>query len=199
LSVESSGTNPDNNVDKALHYGMQVANVVSLVDIPVALANWARMGLNGLRALRGAEAAKDGLEAAGALRAGRAAVESAVGEWQAVNETMSARAAAYQTQVTGRTGQAFVVNGVKFDGVAMQGLIDAKGPGYAAFVRNGEFQPWFNGADDLLSQARRQLAAANGTPITWHVAEAEAATAIENLLQSRGVQGVTVVHTPPVP
>jgi filamentous hemagglutinin len=112
---------------------------------------------------------------------------------------MSERAAAYQAQITGRTGQSYVVNGVKFDGVGAQGLLDAKGPGYATFVRNGQFRPWFNGAEDLVAQAQRQIAAANGTAITWHVAEAEAATAIQNLLRSRGIQGITVVHTPPVP
>jgi filamentous hemagglutinin len=112
---------------------------------------------------------------------------------------MSERAAAYQTQITGRTGEFYVVNGVKFDGVGAKGLVDAKGPGYAKFVKDGQFKPWFNGADDLVAQAQRQIAAANGTPITWHVAEAEAATAIQNLLRSKGIQGITVVHTPPVP
>jgi filamentous hemagglutinin len=112
---------------------------------------------------------------------------------------MSERAAAYQTQITGRTGESYVVNGVKFDGVGAKGLVDAKGPGYANFVKDGQFQPWFKGKQALLDQAERQIAAANGAPITWHVAEAEAATAIQNLLRSKGIQNITVVHTPPVP
>jgi hypothetical protein len=39
------------------------------------------------------------------------------------------------------------VNGVKFDGYANGVLQEAKGPGYAQFVRNGEFQPWFLSAE----------------------------------------------------
>jgi filamentous hemagglutinin len=111
---------------------------------------------------------------------------------------MSARAAAYQTQITGRTGQAYVVDGVKFDGFSAQGLFDAKGPGYAKFVNDGEFKPFFRGADNLADQAQRQLQAANGVPITWYVAEPEAATAIQNLLMSYQIRGITVVHVPPV-
>ena len=47
---------------------------------------------------------------------------------------MSARTAAYQTQITGQTGQAYIVNGVKFDGYTDGMLLDAKGPGYATFL-----------------------------------------------------------------
>jgi len=120
------------------------------------------------------------------------------GQWEAVNESMSESAAAYQEQITGASSdQSFVVGGVKFDGVNSTGLLDAKGPGYSSFVSNGEFKPWFQGADALVSQAQRQIGAANGAPITWHVAEQDSAAAIQNLLQSRGVQGVTVVYTPP--
>jgi filamentous hemagglutinin len=127
------------------------------------------------------------------------AAESVVepGAWQAVNEGMSARAAAYQAQITGRTGQAYVVNGVKFDGyTAAEGLVDANGPGYATFVEDDGFKPFFQGADDLVAQAQRQVGAANGTSITWHVAEPEAATAIQILLRTNGIKGITVVHTP---
>jgi len=110
---------------------------------------------------------------------------------------MSARAAAYQAQVTGRAaGSVYTVNGVKFDGFIDGVLQDAKGPGYATFVRNGQFQPWFQGADELASQAQRQIAAAGGTPITWSVAEADAATAINHLFESRGISGISVVHVP---
>ncbi len=113
---------------------------------------------------------------------------------------MSARARAYQTQITGRTGEAFVVNGVKFDGIDAGTLLEAKGPGYATFVRNGQFQPWFQGRQALITQARNQVAAGNGAPITWHVAEAEAATAMRNLLSGNPRTGtIAVVHTPVVP
>src|SRR5690606_35713266 len=50
----------------------------------------------------------------------------AAGRWIAVAETMSARAAAYQARIAGRAGQAFLRNGVKFDGFANGVLLEAK-------------------------------------------------------------------------
>jgi len=78
LSVESSQTNT-NLIDQGLHYGMQTANVVSLVDLPVQGWNLARLGLNGLRAVRGAEAGKNALEGAQALRGTGAFLKGAEG------------------------------------------------------------------------------------------------------------------------
>ncbi|MFM7160250.1 MAG: RHS repeat-associated core domain-containing protein, partial [Planctomycetaceae bacterium] len=121
------------------------------------------------------------------------------GQWRNVAESMFDRARAYQQQVTGRTGQSFFVNGVKFDGVGTGVLLDAKGPGYANFVRNGRFRDWYRGADELVDQAQSQLRAANGTPIQWHVAEADAVTAIRNLFADRGITGIDIIHTPVVP
>ena len=127
--------------------------------------------------------------------------------WFSANEAMSSRASAYQTQITGRpgtwtngvrTGDVYYVNGVKFDGVTPGGvLLDAKA-NYAQFVMNGRFRSWFSGRQGLIDTARRQLAAAGGTPITWHVAEAEAATAMRNLLADEGITGITIIHTPAV-
>ncbi len=128
-----------------------------------------------------------------------AVADVAKGTWAAVNEAMSKRAAGYQLQIGGRAGQAFVVNGVKFDAEAAGVLLEAKGPGYARFVKNGQFRPWFSGQQALVGQATRQVAAANGTPIIWHVAEQEAATAIQNLLKQNGVKGINVVFTPVAP
>ena len=120
------------------------------------------------------------------------------GNWTPVNESMSPRAAAYQEQITGRSGQAYIVDGVKFDGYSPdEGLLEAKGPGYANFVKDGQFQGWFTGRDALISQAESQSRAADGTPVTWHVAEPQAATAMQNLFQSRSIQGINVVNTPP--
>ncbi len=124
---------------------------------------------------------------------------NAGGNWTPVNESMSPQAQAYQTQITGVTGQAYVVNGVKFDGISADGtLLDAKGPGYANFVgSNGEFQPWFAGQYSLIDQAERQVAAAQGQSIQWSVAEPSAATAIKNLLSDEGIKGVSVIYQPP--
>ena len=107
---------------------------------------------------------------------------------------MSDRAAAFQAEVTGSApGSVYRVGGVDFDGFSNGTLLEAKGPGYATFVRAGEFRPWFQGADGLVSQASRQLAAAGGTPIRWVVAEPEAATAIRNLFGQNGITGINVV------
>jgi RHS repeat-associated protein len=119
------------------------------------------------------------------------------GNWTAVNEGMSGRAAAFQREATGvPNGMGYVVNGVKFDGYQGGSLLDAKGPGYAKFVKNGEFLPWYNGADSLVAQAQRQLAAAGGTPIDWRVAEPEAATAMRNLFANNGITGINVATWP---
>ncbi|MEI7298200.1 Tox-REase-5 domain-containing protein [Paraburkholderia tropica] len=143
-----------------------------------------------------AEAITTGQGAAGAIAG---ATNSTTGSWISVNESMSAQAQAYQTQITGVTGQAYVVNGVKFDGVSNNGtLLDAKGPGYANFVgSNGQFQPWFNGQSSLISQAIRQLGAAQGQPIQWSVAEPSAATAIQNLFNANGITGISIINQPP--
>jgi len=121
------------------------------------------------------------------------------GGWKSVPESMSDRARAYQQQITGRAGQAYFVDGVKFDGIAKGILIDAKGPGYATFVYKGIFRDFFRGADELVDQAQRQLRAANGNPIRWHIAEEDAVTAIRNLFADRGITGIIIVLTPIAP
>jgi Restriction endonuclease fold toxin 5 len=89
------------------------------------------------------------------------------GGWQKVNESMPARARAYQAAITGRgANEVYVVNGVKFDGYKGGTLIEAKGPGYGAFVGpSGRFYRWFEGTEALVDQAQRQIAAAGGRPI----------------------------------
>jgi hypothetical protein len=129
------------------------------------------------------------------------ACEENPGAWESENESMSETAQEYQSQITGKgPGEVYRVGDVKFDGYSDGTLLDAKGPGYAKFVQaDGTFQPWFKGADSLLDQAQRQVAAAGGTPIVWHVAEEPAAEAIRNLLSENGVSGVQVVWTPVAP
>jgi hypothetical protein len=90
----------------------------------------------------------------------------------------------------------YEVNGVKFDGFQDGTLIDAKGPGYAQGVKNGNFQAWYRGADSLVEQAQRQLAVAGRTPIEWRVAEPQASTAIQNLFADHGITGIKVVNVP---
>jgi RHS repeat-associated protein len=137
-------------------------------------------------------AAAPALAAAGAAGTASLGVESA-GTWVASAEAMSPRAAAFQAQVTGRAGEVFLLNGVKFDGIVNNVLVEAKGAGYAAFVKDGAFVSWFKGAAELVAQAQRQLAAAGGAAIRWSFAEAAAAEATRALLKANGIKGIKVV------
>jgi hypothetical protein len=131
------------------------------------------------------------------------------GQWGPAQESMSARARAYQEQITGHSAdEAYWVGGVgrnsggvKFDGFEEGVLLEAKGPGYAnKFLDNLEPKRWFknSGAQALVDQAKRQLGVANGMPIRWHVAEQKTADAIRKLLQDRGLPDIEVVYTPPL-
>lgn len=115
---------------------------------------------------------------------------------------MSRRSARYQEQISGRpVSESYIVRGVRFDGFKKGMLREAKGRGYAnKFFDDLRPRPWFKkGAENLVSQAQRQTAVANGTPIRWHVAESKAADAIRKLLENAGVRGIEVVHTPALP
>ena len=137
---------------------------------------------------------------AGSLSGTAAVTESPdglAGQWIAVKESMSPSASAYQAQITGKVGQAYILNGVKFDGVETEILLEAKGPRYANFVQNGKFQGWFRGERELVDQAHRQMRAAKGAPIQWHVAEEEAVQALQNLFDDEGITGIKIIYTPP--
>lgn len=113
---------------------------------------------------------------------------------------MSNRATNYEQQVTGKPlGTSYVVNGYKFDGVRDDGtLIEAKGPGYAQFVGdNGDFKPFFNGAQQLVDQAINQLSAAEGADVEWDFAEPVAAKATQDLFAANGIVGIKIVVIPP--
>ena len=115
-----------------------------------------------------------------------------------VTEAMSRRSAEYQTKITGLpVGQAHELNGVKFDGFKDGILLEAKGPGYANFVKDGKFATWWEetGLKGLLEQARRQQTAAQGRRIQWHFAEEEPARLIKELFKKRTIN-IEVVVTP---
>lgn len=129
------------------------------------------------------------------------------GRWIPKNEGMSESALKYQCQVTGappgwvyrveRAGEA-----CDFDGYRGGFLLDAKGPGYAnKFFDNLKPKPWFEktGALEMVEYAQRQLRVANGVPIRWYVAEEKAALAMRELLAAKGIEGIEVLHLPPVP
>jgi hypothetical protein len=127
----------------------------------------------------------------------RASSPGAPGEWIEVKEHMSPRAAQYQTRITGKPiDQSYVVNGVKFDGFQGGTLLDAKSSGYKDFVENGRFSDWFTGKQSLLDQAQRQVTAAGGTPVEWHVADKEAIPAFKELLKDTAAESIKIVHTP---
>ncbi|MEM7704853.1 MAG: FG-GAP-like repeat-containing protein [Pseudomonadota bacterium] len=112
------------------------------------------------------------------------------------------RAMRYQSKITGRLPDVeYLVDNVKFDGFDdVNGiLLEAKGPNYASKVNaDGTFKVWFTkGANEMVDQAQRQLRVANGTPIQWHFAEAEAAEAVRELFLIRGVSGIEILVTPP--
>ena len=125
-----------------------------------------------------------------------AAVRNLTGSWQNVNEAMSNTSRAYQTQVTGRAGQAWVENGVKFDGMSNGRLIEVKGD-YSHFVNNnGQFYNWFAGQESLVNQASNQLRAAQGAPIDWFFMNESSMKAVQNLFSSEGISGINFILQP---
>ena len=124
------------------------------------------------------------------------------GEWVPENQAgWSESTRAYQAQITGRPGEAYLFNGVEYDGWDGTNLLDAKGPGYSDFLdSNGNWYDWFRastkgGTTDLIERAARQLGAAGGRPVVWHVAEEGAAEAMRSLFAEEGLD-VEVVCTP---
>ena len=110
---------------------------------------------------------------------------------------MRPRWTAYQTRITGRPAtEGYFVSGVEFDGYRAGKLLEAKGEGYAKWVKNGEFLEIFEGRDQLIEQMKRQGRVADGMPIVWHVAESAAVDAMRALLRESKVKGLTIVHTP---
>ena len=119
------------------------------------------------------------------------------GKWVNVVESMSERAIAFQELVSGgiKAGASFLRNGVKFDflDVARKVLIDAKGPGYANFVKaDGTFYNWFEGAKAMVEQAKRQKTAANGLKIEWVFKEQKALDATKALFKDKNVTWITL-------
>lgn len=109
------------------------------------------------------------------------------------------RAAKYQEYATGRpAGQAYKLNGVKFDSFEGGNLIDAKGPGYARL-----FQQSFADSvkSKLSSELIRQIGARAGAKIVWRIAEEEAVPVFEELVEEAGGSGIVdvVFYPPPFP
>lgn len=123
------------------------------------------------------------------------------GRWVAEStKGWSARAIEFQEHVTGvKAGNALEVNGVKFDGIRGNTLLEAKN-GYDRWVssKTGEFYNSFKGKDGLLIQARRQLEAANGADIEWHFSNQKSLNATKSLFEKNGIkEGIKFVINPP--
>ncbi len=120
------------------------------------------------------------------------------GQWKSVNENMSDFSRAYQKQITGQEGMAWVQNGVKFDGMKDGVLLDAKGK-YAQFIdkNTGEFYEWFSGKDSLIAEARRQIDASEGAKIQWYFAEEESLDVVQDLLMDKGITEIELIFKAP--
>jgi hypothetical protein len=125
---------------------------------------------------------------------------SVTGRWVAENtKGWSARAIEFQEHVTGvKAGTALEVNGVKFDGIRGNTLLEAKN-GYNNWIssKTGEFYNSFKGKDGLLNQARRQLEAAKGADLEWHFSNQKALDATKSLFEKNGIkEGIKYVLNP---
>lgn len=125
------------------------------------------------------------------------------GKWVQKKEAMSKDASDYQVQVTGTPAgwvyRVFFGPGpndyVDFDGFVNGVLLEAKGPNLAKFIdKSLEPLPFFEGAEGMQQQALRQLAAAQGTPIRWIVAEKRFADFLQRLFERSGLGSIEVVH-----
>jgi hypothetical protein len=116
---------------------------------------------------------------------------------------MSEQARRYQAQVTGAPeGYIYRVKlgnkEVKFDGFDQGVLIETKATGFAQWVdKQLNFVRIFKGRLQMLDQAKRQVAAANGTPVRWIVAEEKLAGALKKLFKANGLEDIEVIHIAP--
>ena len=123
------------------------------------------------------------------------------GNWETVNESMSAAAKSYQEFISGRKwNESFVLDNTKFDGLRDGVLSDAKS-GMTNFVdqSTGKFYGWFEtsstGGQGLIDQAQRQIIAAKGNPIEWHFQYSEVRDAVKKLFEGLPIN-IKLKYTP---
>ncbi|TSE08328.1 Tox-REase-5 domain-containing protein [Aquimarina algiphila] len=122
----------------------------------------------------------------------------AKGSWKVVNESMSEAAKRYQEFISGRKwNESFILDDIKFDALKNGVLGDAKS-GLRNFVdpNTGQFKPFFQGAQSLIDQAKRQTRAAQGNPIEWHFQYEEVRKATELLFNGIDDIKIILLHTP---
>ncbi|MCP3142838.1 Tox-REase-5 domain-containing protein [Pyxidicoccus xibeiensis] len=130
------------------------------------------------------------------------------GQWVRKNEGMKPPARRYQEQITGapegwvyrvRTGDG-PMDYVDFDGFDGGSLLEVKGPNLAKFIDGDLEALWFfEGSDNMLVQAGRQIEAAGGIPVRWVVAEKRFADYLRKFFEANGRGGIEVVHVPARP
>ncbi|MFD7689308.1 Tox-REase-5 domain-containing protein [Streptomyces sp. NPDC059781] len=113
----------------------------------------------------------------------------------------------YQEQITGtQRGHEYVVPhtdpdvpDVEFDGwdSSRQTYLEAKN-GYDSFLGADRTELTPSGRERLLTEARRQVAAARGKDIEWHFSNEEVADAARDAFEDAGLD-IEVVHTAPEP
>ncbi|MFI1416968.1 Tox-REase-5 domain-containing protein [Streptomyces sp. NPDC020731] len=113
----------------------------------------------------------------------------------------------YQEQITGtQRGHEYVVPhtdpdvpDVEFDGwdSSRQTYLEAKN-GYDSFLGADRTELTPSGRERLLTEARRQVAAARGKDIEWHFSNEEVADAARDAFEDAGLD-IEVVHTTPEP
>ncbi|MBT3151556.1 hypothetical protein HTV45_11785 [Streptomyces sp. CHD11] len=111
----------------------------------------------------------------------------------------------YQEQVTGtQRGHEYVVPhpdpdvpDVEFDGwdSSRGTFVEAKN-GYDSLLASGRTELTPSGRERLLTEARRQVSAANGKDIEWHFSNEEVADAARDAFEDAGLD-IEVVHTRP--
>ncbi len=123
------------------------------------------------------------------------------GQWIQKKERMSNDAKRFQTEMTGapegwvyrvRTGPG-PKDFVDFDGFKNGVLLEVKGPGYKTLLKKMHGKPWFEGLDEMLDQADRQLKAAGSSPIQWHFAESEVAALMRKLFKANRLDRIEVI------
>ncbi|HZI05716.1 MAG TPA: Tox-REase-5 domain-containing protein, partial [Archangium sp.] len=123
------------------------------------------------------------------------------GQWVQKKERMSDEAKRFQSEKTGapegwvyrvRTGPG-PKDFVDFDGFKNGVLMEVKGPGYQQLLKKMQGKPWFEGVEEMLDQADRQLKAAASTPIQWHFAEQAVADVMRELFQLKGFDRIEVI------
>jgi hypothetical protein len=75
-------------------------------------------------------------------------------------------------------------------------LIEAKGDKYGQALRSGRAYPWFGMVGDMMDQAQRQVAAAEGRAIEWHFADPGVADYMRARFAENGLN-IGTVYTPP--